>query len=92
MGECPAIEKRCLEHNAKFKSWICDDEKMALTNDALYMHCLPADPDAEVTREVLSRFQTHVARQANKKVYVIMALLAAAKGRGLWGRLLEFLD
>jgi knotted carbamoyltransferase YgeW len=86
------IEKECLEHNAKFKDWICDADKMALTENALYMHCLPADPGAEVTREILSKFQTQVSRQANKKVYVIMALLAAAKSRGLWGRLLQILD
>ena len=65
---------------------------MPLTADALYMHCLPADSGAEVTIEILTTFQTQVARQANKKVYVIMALLAAAKSRGLWGHLLQILD
>lgn len=39
------LEKRCLENNARFKSWECDEQKMALTREgrALYMHCLPAD-------------------------------------------------
>lgn len=86
------IEHRALRQNANFTDWICDERRMGLTNDALYMHCLPADPGAEVDVEILRRFRVQVAREANKKVYVIMALLAAAKVRGLWGRLLELLD
>jgi knotted carbamoyltransferase YgeW len=82
------IERRCLEHNARFTDWICDERRMASTKDALYMHCLPADPGAEVAEGVLRSFQVQVARQANKKVYVIMALLAAAKVRDLRDRLL----
>ena len=30
------------------KDWICTNEKMALTHDAYYMHCLPADRNIEV--------------------------------------------
>jgi ornithine carbamoyltransferase len=60
---------------------------MGLTRDALYLHCLPADIGAEVTPGVMRRFQVDVAREANKKVYVIMALLAAAKVEGLAARL-----
>ncbi len=73
------IEKRALAANASFKDWICDERRMDLTADALYMHCLPADIGAEVSPEVMERFRAAVAKQANKKVYVIMALLAAAK-------------
>jgi ornithine carbamoyltransferase len=51
---------------------------MALTRDALYMHCLPASIGEEVTPSVMGRFSHAVARQASKKLYVIMALLAAA--------------
>jgi hypothetical protein len=35
----------------------------------------------------MERFRVDVAREANKKVYVIMALLAAAKVRDLAARL-----
>jgi ornithine carbamoyltransferase len=52
---------------------------MSLTSDALYLHCLPADIGAEVSPAVMDRFRVEVAREANKKVYVVMALLAAAK-------------
>jgi len=74
------IEKRALERNREHTGWICDERRMGLTRDALYMHCLPADIGAEVSAGVLERFRLSLARQANKKVYVIMALLALAKG------------
>lgn len=81
------IEHRALEQNARHRDWICDERRMALTDDALYLHCLPADIGAEVSPGVMDRFRVAVAREANKKVYVIMALLAAAKVPDLAGRL-----
>ncbi|MDP7110744.1 MAG: knotted carbamoyltransferase YgeW [Myxococcota bacterium] len=75
------IERRALERNARYTDWICDERRMGLTarGDAMYMHCLPADIGAEVTPGVMDRHRVNVAREANFKVYVIMALLAAAK-------------
>jgi knotted carbamoyltransferase YgeW len=83
------IEGRALERNAGHRDWICDERRMALTagGDALYMHCLPADVGAEVSARVMEHFRNDVARQANKKVYVIMAALAAAKVKDLPRRL-----
>jgi len=85
------IERRALERNAGHRDWICDERRMAATaaGDALYMHCLPADIGAEVTPGVMERHRVNVARQANKKMYVIMALLAVALVRGLSRRLEE---
>ena len=64
-------------------------EAMRLTPRAcaIYMHCLPADIGAEVSAGVLEQFRFSLAREANKKVYVIMALLAAAKTTGLRSKL-----
>lgn len=81
------IEKHALKRNARHRDWICDERRMSLTRDALYLHCLPADIGAEVSPGVMERFRVDVAREANKKVYVIMALLAAAKVDDLAGRL-----
>jgi knotted carbamoyltransferase YgeW len=81
------IEMRALERNARHRDWICDERRMGLTRDALYLHCLPADIGAEVSPGVMQRFRGDVAREANKKVYVIMALLAAAKVENLAARL-----
>ncbi|MGB8860920.1 MAG: hypothetical protein WCC60_16795 [Ilumatobacteraceae bacterium] len=86
------IEGRALAHNAQYRDWICDERRMALTGtggagDALYLHCLPADIGAEVSPGVMDRFRVAVAQEANKKVYVIMAMLAAAKVPDLAHRL-----
>ncbi len=76
-----AIERRALERNAQFKDWICDERRMAKTvnGDALYMHCLPADIGAEVSPGVMKKHVVNVAREANWKLYVQMALLATGK-------------
>ena len=81
------IEQRALAMNAENRDWICDERRMALTNDALYLHCLPADIGDEVTPGVMDQFRVAVAEEANKKVYVVMALLAAAKVDDLAARL-----
>ncbi len=88
------IERSCLERNAQFTDWICDERRMSLTAgaDALYMHCLPADIGAEVSHAVLDKARVDLAREANKKVFVIMALLAAAKSRDVKGQLQGLLD
>ncbi len=79
--ELAAIESRALDRNAQHTDWICDERRMGLTadGDALYMHCLPADIGAEVSPGVMERHKVNVAREANWKVYVVMALLAGAK-------------
>lgn len=79
------LEKEMLALNAKHKDWICNEERMAKTEDgdALYMHCLPADIGDEVTEGVMKKHVVNVAEEANKKVYVIMAMLAIAKVKDL---------
>ena len=83
------IEKAALSRNDGRKDWICDEAKMAKTakGDALYMHCLPADIGAEVSPGVMQKHVVNVAREANWKVYVIMALLASAKVENLADKL-----
>ncbi|MDH3755642.1 MAG: knotted carbamoyltransferase YgeW [Acidimicrobiia bacterium] len=88
-AELARIEQRALDRNADHTDWICDERQMARTarGDALYMHCLPADIGAEVSPAVMDRHKVNVARQANWKVYMVMALLAAAKVPDLAGAL-----
>jgi knotted carbamoyltransferase YgeW len=83
------IERRALERNARHRDWICDERRMKLTRagKALYMHCLPADIGDEVSTGVMERYRFDVAYQANKKMYVIMALLAIGKITNLADRL-----
>ena len=83
------IEERALEQNARHTDWICDERRMALTADgsARYLHCLPADIGDEVSPGVMEQATVDVAREANWKVYVVMALLAGAKVPDLAARL-----
>ncbi len=89
--EMARLEQQALTQNAQHTHWICDERAMALTRagDALYMHCLPADIGDEVSPGVMAKARVDVAREANKKVYVIMAMLASAKVSGLAERLQE---
>jgi len=92
------LEKRCLANNAKFKGWQCTDELMAKTNDALYLHCLPADitgvscAEGEVSAQVFERFRTPLYRQAGYKPYIIAAMIFASKVAGPAGRLSSIVD
>ena len=78
-----ALEKECLENNAKFKNWECDRKKMDLTADkkALYMHCLPADitdvscKAGEVSAEVFEQYRIPTYHEASYKPFVISALM-----------------
>ncbi len=90
-AELAAIEARALQRNAGHTDWICDERRMGLTvgGDALYLHCLPADIGAEVSPEVMAHHRVNVAREANWKVYVVMALLAVAKVPDLAGTLTQ---
>jgi len=86
-----SIERAALDRNAGHRDWICDERRMALTQggDALYLHCLPADIGDEVSPAVMDRHRVNVAREANWKLYVIMALLAVAKVPDLDARMEE---
>lgn len=77
------LERSCLEHNAKFKSWECTQEKMALTRDgkALYMHCLPADitgvscQAGEVAASVFEAYRIETYKEAGFKPYIIASMI-----------------
>ena len=83
LGELDALEKRCLENNAKFKNWTCSEEMMKRTKDgkALYLHCLPADitgvscKEGEVDASVFDRYIEPLYKQASYKPYVIAAMI-----------------
>lgn len=85
--ELKALEKRCLENNAKFKDWTCTEELMKKTKDgkALYMHCLPADitgvscKEGEVEASVFDRYLVPLYKEASYKPYVIAAMILLAK-------------
>jgi ornithine carbamoyltransferase len=84
-GKLAELEKRCLDNNARFKDWQCTEKLMASTENALYLHCLPADitgvscAQGEVSADVFERFRTPLYRQAGWKPCIIAAMIFASR-------------
>ncbi|OGE18759.1 hypothetical protein A3J19_01485 [Candidatus Daviesbacteria bacterium RIFCSPLOWO2_02_FULL_41_8] len=57
------------------RHWIVDKEKMGLTNNAFFMHCLPVRRNVEVTDEVLDSPSSIVIDQAENRMWIQMAIL-----------------
>ncbi len=59
------------------KHWIVDRDKMARTDDAVFMHCLPVRRNIVVTDAVLDSSASIVVQQAENRMWAQMAMLAA---------------
>ncbi|OYD13666.1 hypothetical protein CH333_10515 [candidate division WOR-3 bacterium JGI_Cruoil_03_44_89] len=64
--------RKAMEH----KKWICDSEKMKLTNDAIFIHPMPVDRGHEVTDEVASGKRSIIYDIAENRLHVQKALIA----------------
>lgn len=63
------------------RSWTIDGKKMALTNNAKFMHCLPVRRNVVVTDEVLDGPDSVILHQAANRVFAAQAvLLSILKG------------
>jgi knotted carbamoyltransferase YgeW len=80
-----SLEKECLKENVKHIDWECNEKKMKTTNNALYMHCLPADitgvscEKGEVSKDVFEKFIPDTYLQASFKPFIIQAMIFLAK-------------
>jgi N-acetylornithine carbamoyltransferase len=66
-----------LRERAKYRGkWIVDDAKMARTNDAIFMHCLPVRRNVIVTDQVLDSASSVVIDEAENRLHVQKAILS----------------
>lgn len=61
----------------KYPGWVVDKKKMDLAKpESIYMHCMPADRDIEVTSEVLDSPQSVIYDEAENRLHINKALMA----------------
>ncbi len=61
----------------QYTDWITDEERMSFAQDhAVYMHCLPADRNIEVTDGVIDGPQSIVYDEAENRLHVQKAVMA----------------
>src|SRR5689334_4175804 len=70
-----------LAARAAYRSkWIVDEEKMARTNGAIFMHCLPVRRNVVVTDGVLDSAASVVIDEAENRLHVQKAIMASLLG------------
>ena len=72
-----ADNQESAEISKKYTSWITDERCMAMAKeDAIYMHCLPADRNIEVSDGVIDGENSVVYDEAENRLHVQKAVMA----------------
>jgi len=68
--------ERDIEERAQYRAkWIVDEQKMALTNEAIFMHCLPVRRNVVVTDGVIDSAASVVIDEAENRLHAQKAIL-----------------
>lgn len=92
------LEQEALLENANHKEWECTEEMMKLTNNALYMHPLPADitgvscKEGEVSKKVFDENLYDTYTQASWKPFIIESVIFMQKIKDSASKLEEMLN
>ena len=57
-------------------AWMLDNKKLALTNQAKVMHCLPVRRNVELSDEILDGPNSLVTQEAGNRVWAAQAVLS----------------
>jgi N-acetylornithine carbamoyltransferase len=74
-------EREVREREKYRGKWIVDEAKMANTDDAIFMHCLPVRRNVVVTDGVIDSPSSVVLQQAVNRLHVAKAILARVVNR-----------
>jgi N-acetylornithine carbamoyltransferase len=69
-----------IEKALKYTDWICDEEKMKLTDNGFFSHPMPVDRGHEVTDEVASGPRSIIIDIAENRLHVQKAIMALTMG------------
>jgi N-succinyl-L-ornithine transcarbamylase len=61
----------------KDEQWMLTNKKLALTNEAKVMHCLPVRRNVELSDEILDGPNSLVTKQASNRVWAAQSVLAS---------------
>jgi ornithine carbamoyltransferase len=70
------LKQQEIDKALQYPQWICDAEKMKLTDNALFTHPMPVDRGHEVTDEVASGPRSCIYDVAENRLHVQKALMA----------------
>jgi N-acetylornithine carbamoyltransferase len=71
------VPEEALAISRRYQNWICDEKIMKIAkNDAIYMHCLPADRGNEVADAVIDGRQSVVYQEAENRLHTCKAIMS----------------
>ena len=66
-----------IAHRARYKKhWVVDESKMARTDDAIFMHCLPVRRNVIVTDAVIDSANSVIVDEAENRLHIQKAIMA----------------